>query len=206
MTQIALIANGLIEDCPLIRERILTYPKIIAVDGGLNHCIAMNITPNLIIGDFDSAEKQHLSEMSSIPTMLFPADKDETDLELAIREALKSNPEKITVFGATGLRTDHTLGNLYLTELAPKRIYLETERELIWTIEGETLIETFPGQTLSLIPLGFPAKGVTTQGLKWNMDNATLNKNFISISNVSLDSTVKVTIAEGSVLCVLSCT
>jgi thiamine pyrophosphokinase len=57
------------------------------------------------------------------------------------------------------------------------------------------------GQTISLIPLYGPAKGIHTTGLKWELKNGSLDQNFIGVSNVSLKTRVTVEIEDGQLLC-----
>jgi thiamine pyrophosphokinase len=131
----ALVANGSIEDLHSIRKLIRTYDQVIAVDGGVGHCYAMGVVPSLIVGDLDSASSDLLSLFPDVPKQRYPVDKDETDLEIAIIEALKRGALAVTVFGATGNRVDHTLGNLFLLLKYPEKVKLETETEMIYAIE-----------------------------------------------------------------------
>ena len=199
----ALVGNGAIHDYSLIASLIRDYNHCIAVDGGLAHCQAMNILPDLIIGDFDSISPELLKNYAKVPTQIFPKDKDQTDMELAIAAVQGFNVEKIALFGALENRTDHALSNLYLMCRFPNHIIIETERETLFSIEGHRHVNCYPGQCISLIPIGSSAEGVTTHGLKWELKNATLNKNFFSLSNVCLHSFFEISIRQGNLLCCL---
>jgi thiamine pyrophosphokinase len=196
----ALVANGVIHDYPLISSFIQNYTRKIAVDGGLIHCQAMNIVPDLIIGDLDSISHEILNLYPLVPKKIFPKDKNFTDMELAIAEA---NSNKIGIFGALEGRADHALVNLHLLCRRPKKITIETERETIVGIKGNQRFPCYPGQLISLIPLGSSVTGVTTKGLKWELNNATLDKNFFSLSNACLSSSFEVSIDHGDLICCL---
>ena len=200
--KVAIIASGNIQNFSVIKEKTHNYRTIIAADGGLIHCKKMDITPDLIVGDMDSAPTELLEEYSQVEIRRCSPDKDETDLELAIEAALSYNPEKVTIFGALEKRCDHSLYNLYLICRHPKKVYIESEKEILFVINEETKIPCFPGQTISLIPLGNPCYGVTTKGLKWELENAVLDLNFMSISNVCLNNFVKISINSGNLLCI----
>lgn len=199
----ALIANGALHDFALTRSLIATYELCIAVDGGLVHCRTMGIVPDLIIGDFDSVPPGLTDEYPNTPKIVFSTDKDDTDLELAVRAANVPAMKKIGVFAAMEKQTDHALANLHLMRRYPGKVVIETEKETIFAIEGKKSVECRPGQTLSLIPMGAPALGVTTHGLKWELTDATVNKDFMSISNCCLGTRVEIVIAEGDLICCL---
>lgn len=203
MEKIAIIGNGLIVDYDIIKNLISKYPKIIVADGGLLHCRKMNLSPILIVGDFDSATQSDVEFYIDVPKKTYPVDKDLTDLELAIHEAFERGAKKIALFGALGKRIDHGLKNLNLVYQFTKELVIESEYETIFAVSGEEKIDCFPGQTLSLIPFGNPAIGVTTSGLKWELQNAVLNNNFLSISNVSLGNSFTISINSGTILCCL---
>lgn len=197
----ALIGNGVIEDYDFLAPIIGNYDRCIAVDGGLSHCQAMGITPDLIIGDQDSLPPLLLKFYPEVPVATFPKEKDQTDMELAIETADSPSMQRIALFGATGKRTDHALANLYLMCRFPKKIIIETEEESLFCLEGKHQLNTFPGQTISFMPFGSPCSGVTTKGLKWELNNATLDKNFFSLSNISLNDSVEISIAHGNLIC-----
>jgi thiamine pyrophosphokinase len=201
MKRIALIANSKITHYSLIKPKILQHEQVIAVDGGLNHCHRMQITPNLIIGDLDSAEKGLIEQYSTVPTKTFPKDKDHSDLELGIIHCLEMKSVRITLFGALENRMDHSLSNLYLLTRYPSIDTIESDHETIFCITGSHEFHCQPDQCISLIPLGEPCSGVSTSGLKWELNNQTLDKEFFSLSNVCLKSTFSIDVKKGTLLC-----
>lgn len=200
---VALVANGAIHDPSLIAALIRKYDRCVAVDGGLIHCHSMHLRPDFMIGDFDSVAPKLLELYSDIPRKRFPTDKDFTDMELAIRSADEAGMKKIGIFGAMELRTDHAVANLHLMRRYGKKVVIETERETLFMITGKHKLSCHPGQTVSLIPLGSPAVGVTTRGLKWELTGATMDTNFISLSNICLEDFFDIEIAEGDLICCL---
>lgn len=200
---VALVANGAIDDLTVISPLIKSHDYIIAVDGGLVYCDKMNIFPTLIIGDLDSLPSDLLAKYSHIPVSRYPVDKNETDMELALRIACKPGVERVTLFGALGNRIDHTMYNLYLLQRYSNLTRIETERETLFCVTGPTNISCYPGQTISFFPHGELAAGIFSKGLKWELSDATFNKDFMSISNVCLSDLVHIDVKKGILLCSL---
>ena len=200
-TRIALICGAPINDLVKIKKRISEFPVLIAVDGGANHCHELGLKPDLLIGDFDSAAPEVLKSFSQVPKKHFSKDKDQTDLELAAELAVHSQVEEVVVFGALQGRTDHLLGNLILLCRYPGKLFLESENERIFVIDGKTTFETTIGQQISLIPMNGPAQGIHTHGLKWELSGKTLDKHFIGISNESIESPIEISVQKGDLLC-----
>ena len=213
----AIIANGSIEALSKLLPSISSHDRIIAVDGGLIYCHEANITPDLLVGDFDSCPPSLLASYQQIPRIKLDPDKDRTDLEVAIEEelrreqdisghagrTLKEDSARITLFGAWGRRIDHSLANALILGRHPNILRLQTETELAFAIQGTAHLECQIGQTLSLIPLYGPAKGISTSGLKWELNRRTLDQNFIGISNICLKKEISISILEGSLLCLI---
>ncbi len=89
----------------------------IGIDGGSLELIARNIKPDVSIGDFDSTKDLQLIKENSYDTLFFPKQKDETDLELALKflDTLKGSDNlEIDIYDATGARLDHELNNYLL--------------------------------------------------------------------------------------------
>lgn len=90
-----------------------THGYVIAVDKGVQHCINNDIQINLAIGDFDSYDPSKLD----VPKIVLNPIKDDTDMQVAINEAIKLNPERIYVYGASNGRLDHYLANINMLGL-----------------------------------------------------------------------------------------
>src|SRR5262249_12740601 len=154
---------------------------LVAVNGGINHCVSLGLRPDLLIGDLDSADPHLLKSVSNIPIKSYPKDKNKTDLEIALK-LVSQNGEELTVFWALSGRTDHLLGNLVLLSRYPGKVFLESEKERLFVINKKASFSTYPGQIISLIPLNGPVHGIRTKELKWPLQNSTLDKQFIGIS------------------------
>lgn len=201
--RVALILNGLLEDKDYVSSRLNHYEKVVAVDGGLHHCKTLGIRPDLIIGDLDSANEKILKDYEGVPTLRYPVQKYETDTELAITEVLKWQPKGATLFGGFGKRTDHLIYHLYLLQRYGPIVQMESKFERVFALKFQDVIPTFPGQTISLIPLTEKAISVTSKGLKWELNNATLDQHFMSISNVATGNEIIISFVGGSLICCL---
>jgi thiamine pyrophosphokinase len=199
---VAIIANGSIESYEETKHLVKSYTDVIAVDGGLLHCKKMEIEPILVIGDFDSTSLDLLSHFAHIPQLKFSKDKDESDLELAIQEAIARGYKEFHLFGALGKRVDHLLYTLFLLTRFPN-CQIISENQRIFSLKKENKIKTYPGQTVSLIPLN-EVKGVYTKGLKWELKNTNLDKYLISLSNEALSDEFSVNIDSGDLILILN--
>ena len=131
-------------------------------------------------------------------------EKDASDLELALSLPEVIAAPAVTVFGATGGRTDHLLGNLQLLGRNPERVIFENEHEWIFALRYDATLSVRPGQQVSLMPLFGPVTGVTTEGLKWEMRDSTLDANMFSLSNLAKGNQVHVHHKTGLLLCIIS--
>lgn len=203
-------ANGEMPNVDWAKKRILSSDTLIAVDGGLNHCLKMALTPYLLIGDLDSITPLQAEEMSALGCRIekYPVEKDETDLELALLWAAKKNFSTILIFGALGGRIDQTIANLsllLLPELFNLDVLILTEEDEIFVITSEVMIKGSVGDRVSLLPWGGSALGVTTARLKYPLQDAILTPDRSrGVSNVMLEKTASVKIESGSLLCVHS--
>lgn len=203
MKSVALVVNGLLHD-PLVEAALCKeHDLLIAVDGGLSHCEAMQLTPDLIVGDFDSAPEELLEKYPGVEKKAYPLEKDQTDLELALELAFAWDPTHITLIAALGGRPDMQLHHLHLLCRYPGKLRIETPQETLFALDGSIQLTTEPNQRLSLLPLNGPATGVTTRGLAWELTDATLNQDFISISNRCLGEKASLSVQSGTLICYL---
>jgi thiamine pyrophosphokinase len=206
--RILLFANGPMADIEAIRSVTQAKDILIAVDGGLRHLVRLGLTADLIIGDLDSADPEQVQSFRAqgIEVRQYAAEKDQTDLELAIFAALDMQPGKIWVLGALGGRIDQTLANIFLltkSKLSGTDIRLIDAEQEVFLIRHSAQLAGEPGQRVSLLPLLGPVKGIRTQGLKYPLENETLYpEQTRGISNVMTSDSAVVEIGEGRLLCI----
>lgn len=153
---------------------------VVAVDGGLRHAINLGLTVDWLIGDLDSVNEHSLDAplVATARVIRFPSEKDATDLELALRELAKLEFDCVTIVGLTGGRLDHALANLLLIARSewPFQIRFgsaEGWAQLItrdYPLTGAMPIDSI----VSLLPVDTSVEGVTTRGLYYPLEDATL--------------------------------
>jgi len=191
-------------------ERVLPGADdfVIAADGGYAALEMREIAPDLIVGDFDSLAsdltKDVLKKSNVIRT---PAEKDDTDMMLAVSEALSQGYKDFIINGGLGGRLDHTLANIQTLVYLKKqgaRGTLVGRNEFITVIKNEEL-KLIPDKkrnsTLSIFSAGCKAEGITLKGLKYPLTNATLkNDNPVGISNETTGKPASVSVSDGIII------
>ena len=206
MQRIIIFANGEIPKVENARLLLHADDYIICADGGTRHALALGLTPNLVIGDMDSLDKDQWQKLENagIPIELFPRDKNETDLELAIKRAIELEPKELLVIGALGGRLDQTLGNVALLNnpyLVTRNIRLDDGVEEIFFCRDQVEVRGRGGDIVSLIPWGNPVQGVQTQGLKWSLNDEMLYpEKTRGISNEMTREVANIKISSGILL------
>jgi thiamine pyrophosphokinase len=204
---ILILGNGPWHRMELLPELLTTADYIIAADGGWAKAKRLEIKVDLVIGDLDSlgpAEREEL-ERSEIKTIAYPAEKDQTDLELALDRAISLRPERIILFGALGERFDQSLVNIFLLEKAARAgiaAEIVTGTERIHLVHDQLeLAEAEVGDLVSLLPLTAKARGVRTWGLKYQLDGEDLHRaSSRGISNEVVTIPAGVELQEGLLL------
>ena len=212
--RIIIFANGELPNKEKARALLHEGDFIIAADGGTRHALALGQTPNIIIGDLDSLPANFELSTFNDDVILYPKDKNETDLELAIQHAIALHPEQIVILAALGGRLDQTLGNIALIS----NLQLETLRqalgnacnvklddgiEEVFFCHDETQVNGTSGDIVSLIPWQGEVTGVITTGLKWPLQNETLYpQKTRGISNEMTGDTATIQINSGLLLIV----
>ncbi len=183
---------------------------IIAADGGATHCRLLNITPHIIIGDLDSILPALIEEytQAGVEIIRYPAEKDATDLELAIDLAMAKGADEVVLFGVLGGRWDMSLSNVML---AASQKYSQMAISLLNSIcrmhiihGGSTLhLNGEAGQITSLIAISTDAQGVTIKGFEYPLKNETLHfGSSRGISNMLQETKGSITLKNGTLLCV----
>ena len=202
-------ANGELDDLEGAREAVRAGDLVIAADGGGRHCLRLGIVPAVVIGDFDSLEEADREALEAGGAKLIRHEprKDETDLELALLYARRQGVDEVLVLGGLGGRWDQTLGNLLLAahpDLRGVNIVFQDGGQRIFPIYDEVTLEGKAGDTVSLIPVGGDAVGVTTTGLEYPLNGERLRFGETrGVSNVMLGERATVALEDGLILCVV---
>lgn len=199
-SEILLVAGGRLPNKDYFKT-VAQGRKIICIDKGIEICRACDILPEILIGDFDSAEKAALDWAieNNIPTKNYPVEKDFTDTQLAL-EMLPKNISAI-VTGIFGGRFDHLYSNVF-TCANYEKFFLADEREIIFYVKGgeSVAVEFFKKPlAVSLLPITEICSGVTTENLHWELANATLKQNLPNaISNRAEGNEIKISVDRGT--------
>jgi len=185
-TRVLLVADGDV-DGVLLRERLSAAepPTVIAADGGAASILDAGFRPHLVVGDFDSlpAERREELEALGVELRISRPDKEESDMELCLSAAVELDPRTITIVGALGLvRPEHTVANVLLLadpRLDGRDVAIEGRGSVmrrIGTANGAGAISLAGevGDFVSLFALGDAVEGVTTDGLRFPLTDATL--------------------------------
>ncbi|MBW6409783.1 thiamine diphosphokinase [Clostridium weizhouense] len=195
---------------PPSKELLESYIKdadfIIAADKGGECLLNYGITPNLLLGDFDSMKKEVLKELENKvnEVVKYPPEKDFTDTEIAFLESIKRGGDKIYLFGATGTRLDHTLGNIgLLLNAKNKGVYLEIIDNNNRMYLGNKKIKLFGkyGENISFHALSDKVKSLKIKGGRYTLlecDVSLLEPR--AICNEFIDTPIEIEYKEGELL------
>jgi len=208
MPRIVIFANGLMPDLESIRSLLREDDFLIGADGGARHIMALGLMPHFVIGDLDSLTEDDMYELGSADVRVdqYPANKDETDLELAIQYALQLDFSSIVVVAALGGRMDQTLGNIsLLTDLVMSNVDIRFDDgvEELFFCRNQAQVKGNIGDIISLVPWNGDVSGVRTTGLKWPLRGETLfSYKTRGISNEMMNDTATIQIKSGLLLIV----
>lgn len=189
-----------------------SYDYILTADGGASYAKQLDLTPNLLLGDFDTLDPTILDfyRKQGVPIVTYPPEKDYTDTHLALEKALEQNPDSITILGGMGTRFDHTLANIGLLTIPLKR---GVKAEIVdrhnririidreWTIRKEQQF----GKYISLIPYTEQVSGIELEGFYYPLHDAKLTIGISQgISNELVKEQGKISIKEGLLLVIES--
>ena len=181
-------------------EPVAAGDYIIAADGGYDHIRRLGLTPDCVLGDFDSLG--YVPEDANV----FPVEKDDTDAMLAVRRGLALGFDRFLLYGSLdGPRLDHTVANFQTLQfLADRgaRGWLIGKDHIVTVIKNGCL--EFPGTAegiFSVFCMGEAASGVTLKGVQYELDNGTLTAGFpLGVSNHFVGKPATIRVENGSLL------
>ncbi len=210
MKNVLMTAGGSIDtDLPaafLSKKTEYGIDAVVACDRGYEALAAIGVTPDIVVGDLDSISEDLREDLETKDTELIRLNpvKDDTDTEAAISLCTKRGAEKIWLFGATGSRLDHVLGNIELLKYAADRgcelIILDRHNRIRLAQKSFSIAKDKQwGKFVSLIPYTSVVEKVTLRGFKYELTEADIKKgNTLGISNEITGDTADISFSSGS--------
>ncbi len=199
-----LIANG--EACqPELLGQLLEWsPTVVVLDSAIWRVLDLGIKVDVLLGDFDRD-----LDLATIRAQQYPLDvvhtpdQDKTDLEKGIEYLIGRGYPAVNIIWATGRRADHSLTNMtnivrYKDQI---RIVMLDDHSRIFPLVGRFEKWYEAGTPLSLVPVG-TVTGITTEGLKYNVQNDTMTLGYRtgSSNEAAADGFVRVEARTGDLL------
>lgn len=188
---------------------------IIAADRGLEFCYRCGITPDCIVGDFDSIDPdviRYYREETDLPIHTFRPEKDMTDTDIAVKKAEEVGADEIFFLGCTGTRLDHVLSCIYnlslLREQGIKAWIADEHNRITMPLgqEYEISEEEQFGKYISLFPFRNQVEGLTLKGMKYPLTDATLvlGDGGLGVSNERIEAVAHMEWKKGILLVIES--
>lgn len=187
-----------------IKSEIRANDYIICADGGYDTAINADITPDIVIGDFDSSL---ISIDNNLQKIILPVDKDDTDSIYCIKYGISKGYKDFLLLGATGSRADHFYANLSLLKFTHNNgctAVLKDIKTSIYYTES-TLELNCNSCTVSVFPFGCGEAVVSLEGFKYLADKLVMTADFpIGTSNIATSEKSVVTVHSGGVLVIIN--
>lgn len=200
MKHILILCNGEPPSEQLLENYYTSSDLLIAADGGGNTALAMEVTPDAVIGDLDSFDPSRTGTWE----IIHDTDQETNDLEKALKLAQQKNADSITILGATGQRLDHTLKNLSVLKQfddAFDRIRLVDNFGQTQLLPSSFQTKIAIGTQISLFPLSGSVSGITTSGLKYRLNDEFLENGVRDgSSNEVIGNPVEISHQKGDLL------
>lgn len=180
---------------------------VVAADAGLRHAKRLGVTPDVIVGDFDSVTLELLARYAGTPTQRYPTDKDKLDLELAIDYALARGATRFCLAGVLGDRLDQLLAALFIAARLREAGYpvsLHGERQDVYLLQGEQLVLELAPQTLFSVLSLTPTATLSIAGARYPLAQATLHYGTgLGVSNRVATAPLAVAVHSGQIALVI---
>lgn len=201
------VSGGEAKDRRFYKQLIERFEVIIGVDGGCEHLRGWGVLPDVAVGDFDSITTSTLSwlEENRVRLKRFPAQKDSTDTELALEEAVALGAGEVALTATWGGRPDQTLANLFLLRRARElgvNCHIVEETGEIILVDCEIKLAGRPGDIVSLMALE-DCRGLQLRGFKYHALGGLLATGVtVGISNVLVATEGEICLDSGLLLVV----
>lgn len=188
--------------------------QLIAADKGLEFFITAGITPDLIVGDFDSLSSEGKIYMEKLPQTSIhrlKPEKDDSDTQSAVNLAISQGAKDILILGGTGTRLDHVMANLGLLLSGKERgvnIRLADVNNFITLVDNGTVLhkDRQYGKYVSFFSVGGDVTGLTLEGFKYPLHDHHLQfaQSGLTVSNEIKEQEARITFSGGNLLMLMT--
>lgn len=190
------------------RKAIIDADYFIAADKGADIFYRYGIVPNLIMGDFDSVDKNVSNAFSEIESIRFLPEKDDTDSVIAVKKAIELGATDIVLIGMTGTRLDHTFANIGLLKMC-----IDKNVNCI-IIDDNNCISAY-NKSFSIIDKGYKyfsllsycdvVKDLSIKNAKYELESYNLKMgDSLTVSNELIDNEAYISFKEGIIILIQS--
>jgi thiamine pyrophosphokinase len=201
MKTYVILADGDFPKHPSAVEVLRSASGVVCCDGAAAKLTENGFVPDAIVGDMDSLsfdfQKQYREIIHHDP------DQETNDLTKAFYYTLTLSPDKICILGATGLREDHTLGNISLLTFYSEKsgipVEMYTDYGKFFSVEGDVEISMQKGGQISLFALD-PRTRIISEGLKFPLKEVIFDSWWKGTLNEASSNVVRLRINMGKVI------
>ncbi|MDF1574789.1 MAG: thiamine diphosphokinase [Bacteroidales bacterium] len=183
--RIVILANGSFPEARQGLDLLNSAELVICCDGAADKLLARGMTPQVIIGDMDSVSFRVREQFGSI--MIRSEEQESNDLTKAVQYCIEKAYPAVTILGATGLREDHTLGNIsLLLEYYPGiEASIVSDFGIFFLVQSGQQVESFAGEKISVFAVDNRTR-VSSRGLKYPLQDLRLSNWYRASLNEAL--------------------
>lgn len=180
--EIVIVANGLFPEGRQALDLLHSADQLICCDGAADKLIAYGLTPHVIVGDMDSVSPEVSARYASI--MHRSGDQENNDLTKAVHYCIEKGYPSVSILGATGIREDHTLGNISLMlEYYPRiEVQMLSDYGMFFLVRSGEEVKSFVGERISIFSVDNRVR-VSSSGLKYPLNELRLSRWFTASLN-----------------------
>ena len=207
---IHIVGGGPRELLPSLRRDDGADVHWVGVDRGTTALLEAGLQPVRAFGDFDSVPAEEVAKLQQmLPDLeIWPAEKDKTDMEIALDWAVEQDACHIRLFGATGGRLDHLFGNVELLLKYAGRPIEIVDRQNVLTVHlpgVHTITRDDRYRYVSYIPISETVAGLTLIGFKYPLADCHISRgSTLCISNELIQSSGTFSFSEGILMMIRS--
>jgi thiamine pyrophosphokinase len=194
-----ILANGAYPTHNVPLKHLHDAGLIVCCDGAAEKLVAHGLEPGILIGDLDSVSPALKKRFEKV--LVQDSDQETNDLTKAVNWCISTGIKEVTILGATGIREDHTLGNISLLSDYSKKIdvVMLTDTGSFRVYDRSVTVSSRAGQQVSLFSID-PALAVSSSGLRYPLIALRLGSWWRGTLNEAEGDSFRLEFAKGQII------